>query len=360
MQKVVFHIITRFDLGGAEIVASNICKSKSGEFEYHLISVVRTDSEYNHRFIKEMEADGVQCHQALCKNNKLGIILFPIFFVWLFIKYQPAVIHTHTEVSDLSLYVFRKLFSFLSGWKKVKLVRTIHNTRLWSDWSKIGDKVEVLFKQSHANIAISKSVQQSYFEQYGVTPPIIYNGVAEVPQIKFKELEDGKINILFAGRFEEQKGISTLVKILDHYKNDDRFFFHIVGSGSMQDQIEKITAGMTNQRLYKSIYNLPAYYGSFDYVLIPSNFEGLSLTSVEASMAKTPVLVNISCAGLNETIPEDWALMVHENNLKEWYQLFEKLPQLDRKNLGEEAYEFVSEKFAIEKMQQEYEKFYIS
>ncbi|GFI33593.1 hypothetical protein IMSAGC014_00076 [Bacteroidaceae bacterium] len=36
----VFHIISHFDLGGAEQVAANIAKSSTGGVEYHMIDII--------------------------------------------------------------------------------------------------------------------------------------------------------------------------------------------------------------------------------------------------------------------------------------------------------------------------------
>ena len=38
----IFHIITHFDIGGAERVAVNIAKSQTTGMEYHLVEVVST------------------------------------------------------------------------------------------------------------------------------------------------------------------------------------------------------------------------------------------------------------------------------------------------------------------------------
>lgn len=38
----VFHIISHFDLGGAERIAINIAKSSNKKFEYHIVEVVRS------------------------------------------------------------------------------------------------------------------------------------------------------------------------------------------------------------------------------------------------------------------------------------------------------------------------------
>lgn len=354
----IFHIITNFDLGGAEIVAANICKNKSSDFKYHMVAVVNSKNDYAQNFMKSMEKIGVKCHQSFCGSNKIGIVLFPFWFLFLFLRYKPAIVHTHTEVPDLSIYMFNFFFGWLPNWRKAKIVRTIHSTELWTDWKGIGKMVERFFHKKNANISISKSVQQSYKKNYGDDTPIIYNGVEATNHLPFTQIEKGKINILFAGRFEEHKGIDQLLLILNKFKNNSRFYFHIVGNGSRLKDIQNTMESMDNGRFYNRIFNLSSYLSSFDYVLMPSIFEGLPLVSIEASFAKTPVMLNMSCPGLNETIPQDWPLAVLNNDISQWYELIDSLDKHDAQSLGYTAYNFVKSRFTVERMQKEYEKLY--
>ena len=48
----IFHIITHFDIGGAERVAVNIAKSQTTGMEYHLVEVVRGNGEFSQAFIR--------------------------------------------------------------------------------------------------------------------------------------------------------------------------------------------------------------------------------------------------------------------------------------------------------------------
>lgn len=91
---------------------------------------------------------------------------------------------------------------------------------------------------------------------------------------------------------------------------------------------------------------------------MPSNHEGLVLTCIEASLAHTLAIVNW-CAGVTETLPEDWPLMVVDNKVDGFIDLFRnKLQSLDYQRLADAAYKYVREHFSLEIMQQEYEKLY--
>jgi glycosyltransferase involved in cell wall biosynthesis len=352
----VFHIITHFDLGGAERIAINIAKSKNSKFEYHLVEVVKTNSDFRQFIINEIQESGIHCHCSPIKINKLGIILFPFWFIFLYLRHRPQIIHTHTEIPDLSVYLFHKLnFLILS---KTKYIRTIHNTQLWTDWKNIGIKVEPFFIKRKSNISISKAVQNSYCINYKEKTPIIYNGISIPVQQTFKHLVPDTKNILFAGRFEYQKGINQLIETIKQLKDDKRYHFHIVGSGSLQNDIINNLQGEKNISIYETIYNLPTYFASFDYLFMPSNFEGLALTSIEASFSKTPTIIN-SCLGLKETLPVNWPLMVQNNSIEQYVHIFRTiLPSINYENLVNDAYSYVKENFTIQKMQQQYEMRY--
>ena len=58
--KRVFHIISHFDMGGAERVAVSIAGSANPDIEYHVVELIRTRSEFTSAFIAELEAAGIR------------------------------------------------------------------------------------------------------------------------------------------------------------------------------------------------------------------------------------------------------------------------------------------------------------
>lgn len=352
----VFHIITHFDIGGAERVAVNIAHSLTTDIEYHLVEVVKGEGRFNHELIKEFERAGIHYHCSFIRNNKWGIMMFPFWFLYLILKWKPQIIHTHTEIPDLSIYIWNILFGWM--FPSVKYIRTIHNTKLWSQWSVIGDKVEDFFKNKHANIAISKSVQDCYKKVYEENPPIIFNGVASVEQWPFEHLVKDRINILFAGRLESQKGVYQLMEVVKALRDDCRFYFHIIGNGTMQKQVSQTLGGLKNVSLYDKIFGLNHYIGSFDFLFMPSNHEGLALMPIEASLAHTPTIIN-NIPGLKDTLPDDWPLKIENNNIKDFVQLILSLyDDTCYHKYVNSAYQFAMKFFSIERMQFEYEKIY--
>ena len=409
-----FHLITHFSLGGAERVAANIAESQTHGMEYHVVEIMRGRTAYTPKFIAELEQAGVHCHRSWMPDvsfhflfERIAALLFPLRMLYIMLRWHPDVIHTHTETPDLALYVFSRMFPRML--RRVKIVRTIHNTRLWTGLPRTAQWVEAFFKSNNANIAISDSVRDSYAERFGEVPPIINNGVAEVEQKDYFNTSTPQgvhlsqvhqqhlntstfntqhstnlntstfntqhstnlntstpqhLNILFAGRLEPQKGVVVLCEVLKMLAGDARYHFIIAGDGSQRTLVEQTLADIAssgkplNAQLVPPIFGLAGYMQSFDYLFMPSEFEGLSMLSMEASLNRLPVIAN-ACPGLADTLPADWALLAHNNSLNDYRRIFnELLPTADHDALTQRAYDFAKDRFSVRTMQERYEARY--
>ncbi len=362
--KRIFHIISHFDMGGAERVALNIAKSKSDGFEYHIVEVIRGRSAFTRQFISEMEQAHIHYHRSPIPVvpfhylfEKMAARLFPLWFYFLFKRYRPTIIHCHSEIPEWATYQLCHLFPHLTA--QCQVVRTIHNTSLWNGLKHTGSKVEKWLQAKDANIAISTSVVENYEHEYHATPPIIYNGIAPCTHKQvYPDLRTGKTNVIFAGRMEEQKGIKHLICIIQGMEDDERYHFHLFGEGRLKETLIRQLNGLSNVSIHPPHFGLASYLGSFDYLLMPSEHEGLALLSIEASMEGTPTIIN-AAKGLEDTLPVDWPLKVHDNQTDAYLHLFkEVIPRGKRDEWGQTARHFALSNFSLEKMQQAYERIY--
>ena len=363
-KKRVFHIISHFELGGAEQVAANIAMSPAEGIESHIVEMMRGKSEFSSSFIRKMRHKAIVCHRSWMPDvrwhfvfERLAALVFPIRFLFIFLRWRPDVVHCHTETPDMGVVLAMKLFPWIAS--RCKVVRTIHNNCLWTGQTRIGNACERFFINHKSNVAISESVRRSYLERYGVDAPVIYNGVDETHQQRYERLVKGKINVVFAGRFEKQKGIDTLVGVVSALADDDRYHFHIFGEGSLGEMLRQEIGAQANVSINPPLFGLSSYLASFDYMFMPSEFEGLSIVAIEASMASLPNVIN-TCPGLDETLPPDWPLKVSNNDKSSYLRLFRGfIPICRREELGNKAQDFARSHFSVEKMQQGYEKIYI-
>lgn len=358
----IFHVITHLALGGAERVAINIAKSETAGTEYHIVELMRARGSLTRSLLQELRAAGVRSHRWFAPDirfhflfERIAALLFPLWFLPVYLRWRPDVLHFHTESTDLACLAFFRLLPWI---KKPVIVRTIHNTQLWTGQKRIGEVVETLYKQLNANVAISPSVRDSYQKAYGQSPQIVFNGVTTVPQQRYPRRREGRINVLFAGRFEEQKGIVHLAEVLRRMADDDRYFFHIIGDGSLRSLISSVADSIPNAEISPTLPQLSSFIASFDCLFMPSEFEGLSILSIESSMEGVPVVAN-NCPGLSDTLPEQWLLKVENNDHNSYERLFrEVIPTTDMAALGQQARRFAEEKFSIRQMQTAYENIY--
>lgn len=359
----IFHVISHFDVGGAERVATDISKSGNENAEYHIVELIRAHTPFTSVMLNEMRDSGIRYHRWIVPNlrfhylfERLAAVLFPLWFLPLFLRHRPDVVHSHTEMPDLGVSLFFRLFPRLT--RRCKVVRTIHNTRLWTGMARTGRWVEPFFIRQKANVAISETVRDNYAARYGSRPPIIYNGVAAVPQRHYEGVVSGKKNVLFAGRFEQQKGIDVLVAIIKRMKDDRQYHFHLIGDGSMRPWAEHELAGQHNVTFKPPVHGLSAYMRSFFCLLMPSEFEGLSILSLEAGANGLPQMIS-DVPGLRETVPGRWPLKVTSNAPEDYTGLLrDVLPSADMQKLSADTQAFAEKHFGVRLMQERYEKFY--
>lgn len=93
------------------------------------------------------------------------------------------------------------------------------------------------------------------------------------------------------GRFSEQKNHQYLIQIAK--KIDSRFKFILIGDGELKDKFcNDIKRESIENRfiLLKAINDIQDYYNAFDLFLMPSIFEGLPITAVEAQCNGLPCI----------------------------------------------------------------------
>ena len=367
----IFQLIRSIHLGGAEIVAFNLsefCKSTTPDnFELVVVELHQTDDAYSVKKKEELRSKNIRTISLSNKSKIVGLLIGPFILTYHLLKEKPQIVHSHTDLPDLLLSNTKRIFSLLRL-KFPKIIRTIHNTELWATHYKIGLLAEKAFENDHI-VGVSVSALKAYNElriKYNLPisthQQIIYNGCA-VPQRAEHpfEIDKEKINIAFCGRFENQKGIDILIDRIKEINKEfgEIFLFHLIGSGTYLKEIQSLADSHLNVLLYDAVPNISEKLFAFDFLIMPSRFEGLSLMSIEASFAKVPVIAALT-PGLNETLPPHWALQFNLDDSAELLGIFKKIKnnEYDLAALKNETYAFVSENFSQQKMIDAYSRLY--
>lgn len=367
----IYQLISSVQLGGAEIVAFQLAEHcNKGLSHYPTITVLElypTRNNYARDKKKELASKNIRV-VTLCKGSKRMSLLFAPFsllrFIW---KEQPLVIHSHTDLPDFVVSVAKRIYRLLRL-PFPEIIRTIHNTQLWRSYHFLGKFTESVFADEPI-VAVSSSAMKAYMElreKHGLPSSryrrVIFNGCSNPVQTPHSFQIDGeKINIAFCGRFEEYKGTGILARIIPEIGRlyPQRFRFHLIGDGSEKNQLEQLAQENDDVILYDPVPNVASKLYAFDYLLIPSRFEGLGLISIEASLSGVLVVASFA-PGLDETLPDAWPLRFNLDKTDELCAIFDNIvkKRYDEEKLRMEVYNYAKGKFTLQKMVQLYDDLY--
>ena len=369
----IYQLIASIHLGGAENVAFQLaeyCKESSKyNFKFTVVELYKTRNKYAEEKKKNLADKKIHTLTLFKGSKRLSLVFAPIRLAYILWKNRPDIVHSHTDLPDLVLASALRILS-LFFIKKPIIARTIHNTELWSTHPKLAKYTESTFHNDRV-VSVSQGAFKAHkklrlVNNLSISPyqEVIYNGCRIPKRLEhpFSTVND-KINIAFCGRFEVYKGIDTLIWVIKKMNVlcPDSFVFHIIGNGSYLDDILKLSRNNSNVFVYDSVPNISDRLYAFNFIFMPSHFEGLPLVSIESSFAKVPVIASFA-PGLDETLPNDWPLRFKLENESELLRIFKNIKNnyYDLDELKTTAFEFVSHHFSQNKMIDEYSKFYLN
>jgi glycosyltransferase involved in cell wall biosynthesis len=229
-------------------------------------------------------------------------------------QFRPTIVHLHTEIPESTYAMTVALPPRHAG---RSIVRTIHNSDYWNFSPRLGRWCERRMTRSFvacvsqdAQAAFVAHRERSLLDPLPVPSTVIYNGVT-VPGSSGAlrpSRSGGPIRILFAGRFEKEKGADLLPTAIRQTRpppNGAELVLH--GHGSLGSALQSLAAtpprGWTIH-VRPPIADLCARMAEYDLVIIPSRVEGLSLVAIEAMMMGVPV-IGTDAPGLREALPPD-------------------------------------------------------
>lgn len=269
---------------------------------------------------------------------------------------QPDVIYCHSTWAGLFV---RFPMLFLG-----KSCRVIYNAHGWAflrdtaEWKrKIYAGVERILQRKTDRIINVSKYEYNAAIRYGLkenNQTVIYSGISPEkgkldPKVK---LPLGKINILFVGRFDPQKGLDVLLHAFNACQRQDLHLTiigdNVVGGGI---KIEKKNTDRITFLGWIPHDKLASYYSACDVVIMPSRWEAFGLVAIEAMKYGKAVIVSDRGA-LPELVEDGKNGFVFK--FEKIDQLIEILGKISLKNL--QAISFFNEKEFSDKYQDKFVK----
>lgn len=311
----ILQVIPYFCFGGAETMCENLTYALKQVG--HQVTVVSLYAEHT-PISRRMEEAGVQ---ILYLDKKLGLDVSMIpKLAKIMGREKPDVVHTHLDVIKYAVAAAK-----LAGVRRC--VHTVHNVADKEAEGRIQRTVNnFYFKLGWSvPVALSPLVQDTIAEFYGMDKakiPVIYNGVDLSRCIPLERYADRAKVLVHVGRFNEQKnheGLLLAFRTVAEQEPDCRL--DLLGDGELREKTEGLAKQLgiyEKIRFLGSQSNVYPYLKEADIFLLPSNYEGMPMTIIEAMGTGLPVVAtavggvpDMICHGesglLTSTDPEEIA-----------------------------------------------------
>ena len=352
----IIQVIPAFVLAGAEIMCENLTRSlvKLG----HDVVVVSL-YDYHSPITERLESVGIKIEFI---GKRLGVDVGVIGRLRdVFRRESPDIIHTH-------LYLLKYCFIASFG-MKVGIVHTFHSVA-----QKENNRIDRMingfcFKSRKVTpVALTDLVKDSIIDEYGLKAnniPVVFNGI---PLSRCKRKTNyflgDKVKILHIGRYSDEKNHLELIKAIillhESYPNTE---LHLVGDGVMKNRVSDVISQYNARDFvieHGTISNSYKYLHEADIFVLPSKYEGMPMTLIEAMGTALPIVAS-RVGGIPDMIKDNAEGLLctpdAEDIVKKIKLLIEN--QDLRTKLGQAAFK-AANKFSSERMAKEYEKVYLS
>lgn len=283
----ILQVIPSLDLGGAETMCCNLaCELKKDGHDVMVVCFYKTDSALHDRLtaadieVIDLEKKGGFDVSAITKIRKI-------------IKtFRPDAVHGH-------LYVLKYIIPAKFGLGRIKVIHTLHNIaeKESTGSDKIVNKIAYrIFKV--VPVGLSPFVCESIERVYGVKDvKLIYNGVPLEKCIPKKDYTTGKnIIICNIARFNEQKNHQGLIKAfkLVHDAHPEAVL-QLIGGGELRPECEELVSqlGLSESVIFEGLKgNVYPYLNKADIFALPSLYEGMPMTLIEAMGTGLPIVAS--------------------------------------------------------------------
>lgn len=316
----IIQIMPEFGLAGAEIMCENLT------YELRKLGhdvIVISMYDYHSPITDRLEKEGMDVRYL---QKKTGIDISMIFKMRKIFKETKAdAIHTHRYCAQYAMPA-----AILAGVKH--RVHTVHNVAQKENGRLARKLNKFFFKHFRlVPVALSESIRDTIAEEYGIEKnkiPVILNGIDLSKCIpKDDYTVNGNFKILHIGRFSEQKNHSGLLQSfkLFHDKHSDSELW-LIGEGEKKLEIEEFVNENNLASCVKFFglqSNVHGYLHDADIFTLPSNYEGMPMTLIEAMGTGLPIAAT-AVGGVPDILTKGENALLVENELYSISNAFEQ------------------------------------
>ncbi len=331
----IMQIVPSFDVGGAETMCAGLCL----ELQRMGHSVVAVSlSPAQSKLTRALTQGGVDLRLL---NKRLGVDPSCVLMLrGLIRQVRPQVIHTH-------LHALKYAALAIAGGRPIPIVHTVHN-QAREEAVKLDQKIgNYLFRTGKATpVALSREIQASVMELYGLPEervPVVCNGIDLSACLQKTDYAlHYPPRLIHVGRFYPQKNHEIMMEAMALLKSrgiTPRLLCY--GDGPRLKEIKELTEkmGLGSQVEFPGLCdNVYPKLVHGDLFLLPSKWEGVPMTVIEAMATGLPVVAS-RVGGIPDMIEDGVDGMLIEPTAESLAQAVETLLKDEtlRQRLGQAA-----------------------
>lgn len=337
-------VITRSDLGGAQSVVVHLANLLSAQNEVIVIAG-DGDGKMWQLLVPVVKKEYVPSLQReLSPIKEIETIRV---FKRLYKKYTPDIVHLHSsKVGILGRLAF----------PKSKTVYTVHGfDSIRIAYRKYLPLEKFLQKKCSAIVGVSLYDERNLLNE-GIANNVetVYNGIEKPARLKnnpFLQMEDFKKKILCVARLSPQKNVNIFFEVAAMLPD-----YAFIWIGNQREYVGKYPK---NVFFMGSLPNAGAYNEYADLFMLPSNYEGLPMTIIEAMSFGKPVVAS-NVGGISEIVKDDVNGYTVENLAKVFCEKISYILEHDGiyERFSKAALDFFNEKLTVEHMVAGYMEIY--
>ena len=302
----IAQIMPEFGLAGAEIMCENLTyELRKAGHEVVVVSMY----DYHSAITERLEAAGVELRDLGKKPGLDPSMILKMHRV--FRETGVQVVHTHRYCAQYAMPA-----AMLAG--VPHRIHTLHSLAPKENKKPARKLSKFFYKHCHVvPVSLSKAVQESVVEEYGLEHsaiPVIFNGINLSKCIRKEDYAvEGNFQILHIGRFSEEKNHLGLLKSFQKfYANHPDSELWLIGDGNLRPAAEKYARenGLEDAVKFLGLQsNVYGYMHDADVFALPSTYEGIPMTLIEAMGTGLPVVAS-RVGGIPDMMDDNSALLV--------------------------------------------------
>lgn len=298
MKKKLLHVFSGIEYSGAERMIFTLRDFYNQQYETHVVNTLDNKGEFYQEYSKTFRAH----HIIVSRKRNFQYLLNFLSMINFYRKYKIDIVHIHPS----ERFFFHVLAAKLGGVKRI--VRQIHNNFQF--------KGIIAWKESALRriaqllgvyiVSISESVRLNEKEQFGIDTIVVNNffdddvifpaSVEEKTALRKKiRIPPNAFCMISVGSCIERKQHRHIIEAMSLIKQSVPSIYYIhLGDGPVCDEEKSLLKGLDldGAALFAGNQdNVRDYLVCADVYVMTSQFEGLSISTLEAMGAKIPVVL---------------------------------------------------------------------